>query len=197
MEVKIEVPTNMDLEKVNNFFSVFRFPNMSVHAKNLSESSTGKGEPGEDFCITVLDGEKHLKAKDLEDILDNGRCSLLIFNQDAKNLDEPKVIFATDHSEQAALNLDQFKSLKPSGFAGATVISEANASSSELVNHELSIKFLEQTKSAVQSTQANVIIVNFDLKNLRRKSAKLANIMKLVLQNRCHVLILKSYWLLQ
>jgi hypothetical protein len=193
MEVNIEVPTNMDLEKVSNFFSVFRFPNMSVHPKDTKESAIQVDVANEDFCITVLDGEEHIKAKDIEAMLDNGSCSLLIFNQDAKNLDEPKVIFATDHSEQAALNLEKFKALKPSGFAGATVISEANASGSEVVNHELSNKFLERTKYAVQSTQANVIIANFDLTNLRRKSAQLTNIMKLVLQNRCHVLILKSY----
>ena len=108
-------------------------------------------------------------------------------------IDEPKVIFATDHSDQAATNLERFKRLKPAGFAGATVISEMDSISSGISFHEISKKLLERTKSAVQSTQANLIIANFDLGNVGRKSAQISNLLKLVLQNKCHVLILKAY----
>jgi hypothetical protein len=189
MKVVVNVPKAADIEKVNHFFSVFRFPHISICQREEKAQVQVEGE----YCIDVLNGEDDLKAKDIETMFDQGACSVMIFNENAKDLDEPKVIFATDHSEQANANLETFKLLKPAGFAGATVISEANTSSSEMINHEINVRFLERTKTAVQSTQANLIIANFDLRNLGRKSAQFTNILKLVLQNRCHVLILKSY----
>lgn len=189
MKVVVNVPKATDLEKVDQFFAMFRFPHILVK-QGVDRT---KQEIDNAYCIDVLNGEDDLKAKDIETMFDQGACSVMIFNENAKELDEPKVIFATDHSEQANANLETFKSLKPAGFAGATVISEANTSSSEMINHEVNVRLLERTKTAVQSTQANLIIANFDLRNLGRKSAQFTNIMKLVLQNRCHVLILKSY----
>ncbi|MEI8282363.1 MAG: hypothetical protein WCG75_08155 [Armatimonadota bacterium] len=185
----IHTPKGIDRNRVEDFLTRFRFKNLSFQAEDEAPSSAIESAG---YCINVIDGQDDLKAKALEQLLNVGGCSLLVFNPEARELTEPKVIFATDHSTQATLNLEKFKQLQPAGFAGATVISEAEPANSAFAIHERTRKFLEQTKSAAQATQANLIIANFDLKNFKRNAAQAANLVKMVLQNQCHVLILKS-----
>ncbi len=193
MKILIHTTEDHHRQGVEEFLNKFKFGNVAFRQRQKGSPL----EPSEDgdgpiFCLEVLDGDDDYKAIDLETKLEGGPCSLLFYNQDVKIAEEPKVIFATDHSDQASLNLERFKKLKPAGFAGATVITESDPNSSGIVNHEMNLKFLAQMRSAVQSNQANVIIANFDLRNLSRKSSQLSNILKLVLQNRCHVLVLKA-----
>ncbi len=189
MEVLIHTPKGIDRNRVEDFLTRLRFKKLSFQAEG--DAAPHFSEPA-GYCINVIDGQDDLKAKALEQMLNVGECSLLVFNPEARELTEPKVIFATDHSTQATINLEKFKLLKPAGFAGATVISETETAGPAFAIHERTRKFLEQTKTAAQSTQANLIIANFDLKNFKRNTAQAANLVKMVLQNQCHVLILKS-----
>ena len=190
MEVQINVPKGFDTESVAEFLTKLKFKNLSFRQSN--DATNSAGEPKSTFCIDVIDGQEDLKVKELENFLNGSTCSLLVFNPEAKELDEPKVIFATDHSSRANQNLERFRQLKPAGFSGATVISEDASGHSAFAIHECTQKFLERTKKAVQSTQANLIIANFDLTNILRNTSQATNLVKLVLQNQCHVLILKS-----
>lgn len=193
MNVVINIEKNSDIEGISQFFSTFRFPNFSIAEGDPNTKSDDSQVTGQsDFCIQVLEGVDDLKAKDLEAVLSQGNCSLMIFNDIVQVLEEPKVIFATDYSDQAATNLERFKQLRPAGFVGATVISEAIPTSSEVINHEMNLNFLARTKGAAQATQANLIIANFDLRHIGQKSSQFTKITKLVLQNRCHVLILNA-----
>ena len=193
MKILVHIADDNHRKGVEDFLTKFKFGNMSVRHHNRSSTPNLEIENSDCmFCVDVLDGEDDIKAIELESLLGRGPCSLLFFNQGVEIHEEPKVIFATDHSEQATTNLERFRRLKPAGFAGATVISEDDSNNSGIVNQENNQKFLAQMKSAVQSTQANIIIANFDLRNLSRKSSQLSNILKLVLQNRCHVLVLKA-----
>ena len=193
MKILIHVSDDDHKKGVDDLLTKFKFGNMSgCHFEHGSAPNPVTENSDATFCLDVLDGEEDLKAIDLGLLLERGPCSLLFFNQEVQVDDEPKVVFATDHSDQAAANLEQFKRLKPVGFGGAMVISEDESNPSGVLNHELNQKFLARMKSAVQATQANVIIANYDFQNLSQKSSQLSNILKLVLQNRCHVLVLKT-----
>ena len=190
MEVLINIPQGFDIANVSDFLIKLKFKNMSFRQHNGEPEHDG--EPRATFCIDVIDGQEDIKVKELENFLNGSTCSLLVFNPEAKELDDPKVIFATDHSSRANQNLERFRLLKPAGFAGATVISEDASEHSAFAVHDCTQKFLERTKKAAQSTQANLIIANFDLTNVLRSASQVTNLVKMVLQNQCHVLILKS-----
>ena len=146
----------------------------------------------ESYCIDVMEIQTDLMTLTLESFLDSTRSNLFLFNREVETQEVPKVIFATDCSDQATENLNNFKLAKPAGFGGATVISEPESTNIGTSLDETSRTFLERIRSAAHASQANLIIANFDLGNLGRKSIRMSNLVKLVLQNKCHVLILKS-----
>ena len=145
------------------------------------------------FCIDVVGSQDDPKSSSLETLLDSSSCCVLFFNDDVDKIEEPKIVFATDRSHVANKNLSLFRRLKPAGFGGAVVISETDSSNLGTSRHETSRTFLERTKSAAHSTQANLIIANIDLAKFGEKSMQMSNLVKMVVQNKCHVLILKSY----
>ncbi len=193
MNIQINVPDNLNSVGLVSFLSTLRFSEKLV-VESSQESGprpAAKTDEGT-FCIDVVDGQDDLKVSTLESLLGSTTCSLLFFNQDVEQIKVPKIIFTTDFSAQANTNLTQFKQLKPSGFGGASVISEPESPNFGTSMDESSRTFLERIKSAAHSSQANLIIANFDLGNMGRKSMRMSNLVKLVLQNKCHVLILKS-----
>ena len=194
MEVIIKVPTGTDVEKINRFFSMFRFTNLSIGKRSEIEAraaaQTSEATP---YFVNVVPGLDGLVESDFERYLESGSCSLLFFNDQVAEDSEPKVIYTTDHSPRAYRNLERFKELKPAGFSGATVISEGDALNSKISLNDMSRQILEKIKSTVQSTQANLIIASYDFGNTGRKKAQIANVVKMVRQNKCHVLILKTY----
>ncbi len=193
MNVQINLPENLNSHGVVSFLSTLRFTEKLVveSSQETSPSPTAKTDEGT-FCINVVDGQDDLKVSTLESLLGSTTCSLLFFNQAVEQIKVPKIIFTTDLSAQAKTNLTQFKQLEPSGFGGASVISEPESTNIGTSLDETSRTFLERIRSAAHSSQANLIIANFDLGNLGRKSMRMSNLVKLVLQNKCHVLILKS-----
>jgi hypothetical protein len=193
MNIKINVPDNFNSQEVVSFLSMLKFENNLVVVASQTTISSPAAEREEGtFCIDVLDGQNDLKVSTLETLLGSNTCSLLFFNQAVDQVKEPKIIFATDLSTEAKTNLTLFKRLKPTGFAGATMIPEPESSNFGTSKDDSSRTFLGRIKSAAQSTQANLIIANFDLGNIGRKSMQMSNLVKMVLQNKCHVLILKS-----
>ena len=194
MEVIIKVPTGTDVERINRFFSMFRFTNMTIRRRGEAESKIAVPSPDSgSYFVNVVHGAEGLVEADFERYLESGSCSLLFFNDLAPDTTEPKVIYTTDHSPRANNNLERFKQLKPAGFAGATVISEGDALNSRISLNEMSRQILEKIKSSAQSTQANLIIASYDFGNTGRKKAQIANVINMVRQNKCHVLILKAY----
>ena len=193
MNIQINVPDNLNSQGVVSFLSTLKFTEKLVveSSQATSPSPTAKTDEGT-FCINVVDGQGDLKVSTLESLLGSNTCCLLFFNQAVDQVKEPKIIFTTDLSAQAKTNLTQFKQLKPAGFAGASVISEPESPNFGTSMDESSRTFLERIKSAAHSSQANLIIANFDIGNMGRKSMRMSNLVKLVLQNKCHVLILKS-----
>lgn len=193
MNIQINVPDNLNSQGVVSFLSTLKFTEKLVveSSQATSPSPTAKTDEGT-FCINVVDGQGDLKVSTLESLLGSNTCCLLFFNQAVDQVKEPKIIFTTDLSAQAKTNLTQFKQLKPAGFAGASVISEPESPNFGTSMDESSRTFLERIKSAAHSSQANLIIANFDLGNIGRKSMRMSNLVKMVLQNKCHVLILKS-----
>ena len=193
MNIKINVPNNFNSQGVISFLSTLKFEQklVVVASQATISSPAAKREEGT-FCIDVLDGQNDLRVTTLETLLVSNTCSLLFFNQAVDQVKEPKIIFATDLSAEAKTNLTLFKQLKPTGFGGASVISEPESPNFGTSMDESSRTFLERIKSAAHSSQANLIIANFDLGNMGRKSMRMSNLVKLVLQNKCHVLILKS-----
>jgi hypothetical protein len=191
MNVRVNVPQGLNMESVESFISKMNFENLSVR-QNEEPSSDAASPQNEDdqYCIEVTDTLNKIEPISLESMLESGKCSLLIFNHDVDNLKEPKVVFATDHSNQASKNLNRFKQLKPTGFSGATVISLTDSVNLGTSLQETSRIFLERTNSAAHSIQANLIIANFDLGNMDRKPMQMSNLVNIVLQNKCHVLIL-------
>jgi len=193
MNIQINVPDNLNEQGVVSFLSTLRFTERLVveSSQETRPKPTAKTNEGT-FCIDVVDGQDDLKVSTLESLLGSTTCSLLFFNQTVEPANVPKIIFTTDLSAQANMNLTQFKQLEPSGFGGASVISEPESPNFGTSMDESSRTFLERIRSAAHSSQANLIIANFDLGNLGRKSMRMSNLVKLVLQNKCHVLILKS-----
>lgn len=176
------------------FMSKMRFEGNSSQSHEPPVPSEVSQAPKESsFCINVVGSQDDLKTSSLETLLESSSCCLLFFNDDVDRTEEPKIVFATDHSHEANKNLSLFRRLKPAGFGGAVVISEADSSNLGTSRHETSRTFLERTKSAAHSTQANLIIANIDLAKFGEKSMQMSNLVKMVLQNKCHVLILKSY----
>jgi hypothetical protein len=193
MNIKINVPDNFNSQGVVSFLSMLKFEkNLVVVASQATISSPAAEREEGTFCIDVLDGQNDLKVTTLEILLGSNTCSLLFFNQAVDQVKEPKIIFATDLSAEAKTTLTLFKQLKPTGFAGATMIPEPESSNFGTSMDDSSRTFLGRIKSTAQSTQANLIIANFDLGNISRKSMQMSNLVKMVLQNKCHVLILKS-----
>ena len=193
MNIKINVPDNFNSQGVVSFLSTLRFTEKMVveSSQETRPKPTAKTDEGT-FCIDVVDGQDDLKASTLESLLGSTTCGLLFFNQTVEPANVPKIIFTTDLSAQASTNLTQFKQLEPSGFGGASVISEPESPNFGTSMDESSRTFLEQIKSLAHYSQANLIIANFDLGNIGRKSMRMSNLVKMVLQNKCHVLILKS-----
>jgi hypothetical protein len=193
MNIQINVPENFNSQSVTSFLSKLKFHEKLTVESNQESSSGTKWQAREGtFCIDVVDGQNDLKVSTLESLLNSNASSLLFFNPAVEPVNEPKIIFTTDLSAEANAKLTLFKRLKPSGFAGATVVSEPESTSIGTSLDEASRTFLERIRSAAHSSQANLIIANFDLGNLGRKSMRMSNLVKLVLQNKCHVLILKS-----
>jgi hypothetical protein len=145
------------------------------------------------YYVSVIEGTESLVQADFEKFLENGQCNLLFFNEETPDASEPKVIYTTDHSATANSKLDRFKQLKPTGFAGASVISESDSVNSKISLNDMSKQILEKIKTAVHSTQANLIIASYDFSNTARKKAQISNVIDMVRQNRCHVLVLKAY----
>ena len=193
MNIQINVPDNLNLQGVVSFLSTLKFSEkliVGIGQESNARSNVQLAERA--FTIEVVDGQDDLKVSTLETLLDSNAGSLLFFNQSVEPVSEPKITFTTDLSAKANTNLTQFKELKPSGIAGASVISEPESTNVGTSLDETSRTFLERIRSAAHSSQANLIIANFDLGNLGRKSMRMSNLVKLVLQNKCHVLILKS-----
>ena len=193
MELIIKVPKGTDLERITRFFSMFRFSKLSIRQRGETEGNIAiQDSDSSAYYVTVILGLDGLVEADFDSFLENGRCSLLFFNDHAPDSVEPKVIYTTDHSSKANSRLERFKQLKPAGFTGAAVISEGDSVNSKVSLNDMSKQVLEKIRSAVNSTQANVIIASYDFGNTARKKAQISNVIDMVRQNRCHVLILKT-----
>jgi hypothetical protein len=190
MNVQINLPSGLPSKSIKNFIDKLRFNQITFLEHYLTQMETEC--PEGIFCIDVFDGQSDFKVQTLTEVVNSIGGGLLVFNQDALVADEPKVVFATDHSLAANKKLSLFKTLKPAGFGGASVVSFSDPIGSQHLSTEVSKEFLDKTKNTVLATQANLIIVNFDFENQVRRSWQFSNLAKLILQNKCHVLILKN-----
>ena len=193
MQAVVRISRNLEEEPVKKYLSGLRIPLMSIDPVFVGANvvPTSVNDP-EIFFLDVSPGGIDFDNQVAEDILYNHESSLLLFNPEAPVLDEPKVIYLTDHSEQANANLEVFKQLKPKGFPGATVISENESFSTQAAWKDIAKQILNTTRSAVQSSRANLIIANFDLTQSTRRTSRLECLAHLVEQNLCHILILKA-----
>lgn len=184
MEVIVRASNLQDIERVNRFLSALRFPKMSIQTGPF-------GHPSGSFLLEVVESDS-LKDEEISTKIENVSHSLLVFNRSAQETSDPKVIYTTDHSRYAQSNLEKFKLLKPAGFAGATVISENETISQKATLNDVTKQILERIRSTVQVTRANLIIANYDFNNFGRKRAQIETVVRMVRQNKCHVLILKA-----
>lgn len=193
MELVVDIAESLNLEQVGAFLKGLRISCLCedwVPVPANPKPIHGINTPS--FNIDVRPGGKLFEEDETQEHLDNKPSTLLLFNPEVAELEEPKVIYMTDHSHRASANLDAFKQLKPRGFYGATVISECETIRENSTWNDLSTQILEKIRSAVQTTRANLIIANYDLGRPGQKFDRMACLSKLVNQNACHVLILKS-----
>ena len=192
MKVIVDVLPGMNTRGLEEFLTNFRFDDITFLIQEEREGAS-LVKTSSTYTITAIDGETLAETAEIGLLVGSESSSTLVFMSGVKHSGEPKVIFATDHSDRAAQNLERFKRLRPAGFAGAVVVSDAEYTNIGTSLNERSQTFLERIKRAAQSTQANVIIANFDLESPGRKSAKAETLAALVQQTNCHVLILKAY----
>jgi hypothetical protein len=193
MQAVVRISTQLEEDRVRQYLSVLKIPHISIGRVTVPAQKPSC--VADDPCIFYLDVSPGGAGFDNEaalEHLDKQPSSLMLFNPEVQDRVEPKVIYMTDHSARASENLESFKRLEPKGFPGATVISESETLPTNLAWKAIRNQVLSQTRSAVQTSRANLIIANYDLNNSGRKASRLECLARLVEQNKCHVLILKA-----
>lgn len=193
MQVIVRVAANNDVERIKRFLSMFQFKELSIVQNGVSLShASEESENLKPYYLRVVPNRTGLVEEDIQVLLEETADSILFFNESLPEIAEPKVIYTTDHSERANMNLEKFKLLKPRGFAGAVVVSDGEFMKLENSFHEIARQILEHIKFTVRSARANLIIANFDFADRDHRISIKSNLAKIILQNKCHVLVLKA-----
>lgn len=192
MEVVVRVSEHLDEDRVREFLSVLKIPNVSIDPVITPANKPSRQRNEQDkFYLEVEPGGEDLTVGTAQKHLDN-QATVFLFNADLQPQDQPKVIYMTDHSAASRDRLEKFKQLRPAGFLGATVISESETSPTKYTWNEVSKQILHRIRTSVQTTRANLIIANYDLSTPGRKAQRAECLTKMVKQNKCHVLVLKT-----
>lgn len=189
MQVFVSICENLDKRRVESLLSALRISNVQY-------------EPCEDNPdLKVEDGTYRIEVSSVDDNWDSNRIasilkrpisSALLFNSEAEEKVEPKVIYTTDHSQKAVAQLEQFKKLKPQGFAGATVVSDHGTLSVQDSWSGSNRQLRGSVQSALRASLANLIIANYDSSQSGNLLTKISDLADLVQESKCHVMILKA-----
>lgn len=193
MEAVVKISDELCEDRVHGFLSTLKISALSSGRVAIPVvTGPQSGNDSSVFSIGALPGGDLFDAEKAQWHLDNLSESLFLFNSEAVDLPEPKVIYVTDLSTRAKSNLEKFRHLRPAGFSGATVLTENETIPTKITWNDISRQFLDRIRSAVQTSRANLIIANYDLANPGRKFYRIEYLTELVRQNKCHVLILKT-----